>query len=155
MALELSEQIMATLMVVCLAAIAIGWAYYKDKTYMDELIEKWRTGFRDRALFERKVQRQLEKEETEKANEQIKRELQKERDDTTLTANNINNAYRHGLRIEFIGDYLTTLDYLKSLEKLEWGFFWDNFELEVKEYPDAKAAIEIFTLSLRQQWIGV
>lgn len=34
--------------------------------------------------------------------------------DTKLTANNIDNAYRHGLRIEFLGDYLTTLDYLKK-----------------------------------------
>ena len=75
--------------------------------------------------------------------------------DTKLTANNIDNAYRHGLRIEFLGDYLTTLNYLKSLEELEWGFFWDNFQLTVNEYPDANAAIEIFTLSLNKEWIGV
>jgi len=72
-----------------------------------------------------------------------------------LTADNVDNAYRHGLRIEFLGDYITTLNYLKSLEELEWGFFWDNFQLSVKEYPEANAAIEIFTLSLKQEWIGV
>ena len=72
-----------------------------------------------------------------------------------LTSDNIDNAYRHGLRIEFVGDYLTTLNYLKSLEELQWGFFWDNFELTVGEYPDATTAIEIFTLSLKQDWIGV
>ena len=72
-----------------------------------------------------------------------------------LTAGNIDNAYRHGLRIEFVGDYLTTLSYLKSLEELQWGFFWDNFQLSVSEYPDANAAIEIFTLSLNREWIGV
>jgi MSHA biogenesis protein MshJ len=72
-----------------------------------------------------------------------------------LTADNIDNAYRHGLRIEFSGNYLTTLNYLKSLEGLEWGFYWDNFELSVSEYPDASASIEIFTLSLQQEWIGV
>jgi MSHA biogenesis protein MshJ len=75
--------------------------------------------------------------------------------ETKLTADNIDNAYRHGLRIEFLGDYLTTLNYLKSLEELEWSFYWDNFELTVNEYPEANAAIEIFTLSLRQEWIGV
>ena len=78
-----------------------------------------------------------------------------EKEDKQLTAENIDNAYRHGLRIEFIGDYLTTLSYLKSLEELDWGFFWDNFQLAVSEYPDANASIEIFTLSLRKEWIGV
>jgi MSHA biogenesis protein MshJ len=72
-----------------------------------------------------------------------------------LTADNIDNAYKHGLRIEISGDYLTTLDYLRNLEELEWGFFWDNFKLTVNEYPDASVAIEIFTLSLNQEWIGV
>lgn len=78
-----------------------------------------------------------------------------EEDTTKLSADNIDNAYKHGLRIEFNGDYLTTLDYLKELESLEWGFFWDGFELDVGEYPDANASIEIFTLSLNKDWIGV
>ncbi len=72
-----------------------------------------------------------------------------------ITADNLENAYRHGLRIEFLGDYFTTMDYLKSLEQLEWGFFWDSFSFEISEYPEARAAIEIFTLSLNQEWIGV
>ncbi len=76
-------------------------------------------------------------------------------DQSKLTADNIDNAYKHGLRIEISGDYLTTLSYLKSLEELEWGFFWDNFKLTVSEYPDANVVIEIFTLSLDQEWIGV
>ena len=75
--------------------------------------------------------------------------------DSKLTADNIDNAYKHGLRIEFTGDYLTTLEYLKSLEELEWGFFWDSFELNVNEYPEARTSVEIFTLSLREEWIGV
>lgn len=76
-------------------------------------------------------------------------------DESKLTADNIDNAYKHRLRIEFNGDYLTTLNYLKELEELEWGFFWDSFELNVSEYPDSNAAIEIFTLSLNENWIGV
>lgn len=77
------------------------------------------------------------------------------KDEAKLSSENIGNAYRHGLRIEFQGDYLTTLNYLKQLEELEWGFFWDNFELNVNEYPKAKASVEIFTLSLKEEWIGV
>ncbi len=75
--------------------------------------------------------------------------------DKKLTADNLDNAYKHGLRIEISGDYLTTLNYLRSLEELEWGFFWDKFNLTVNEYPDANVVIEIFTLSLKQEWIGV
>jgi len=76
-------------------------------------------------------------------------------DENNLTADNLDNAYKHGIRIEFTGDYLTTLEYLKSLEELEWGFFWDSFELNVNDYPEAKSSVEIFTLSLREEWIGV
>lgn len=75
--------------------------------------------------------------------------------DEKLTAENIDNAYKHGLRIEITGDYLTTLSYLKSLEALNWSFYWDNFKLTVGDYPDANVAIEIFTLSLNKEWIGV
>ena len=78
-----------------------------------------------------------------------------QQDNKKLTADNIDNAYRHGVRIELKGDYLTILSYLKSLEELEWSFFWDNFEFQISEYPEANAAVEISTLSLQQEWIGV
>ena len=90
------------------------------------------------------------KEESEEKNVNTSKTTEKQ-----LTADNIDNAYRHGIRIEFLGDYLTTLNYLKSLEALKWGFFWDNFELKVNDYPETDTVIEIFTLSLQQEWIGV
>lgn len=90
--------------------------------------------------------------ETEKTTDLDSMEVSSEKQ---LAADNIDNAYKHGLRIEISGNYLTTLSYLKSLEELEWGFFWDNFQLSVGEYPDANITIEIFTLSLNQEWIGV
>ncbi|MBM2830836.1 MAG: hypothetical protein HW411_1626 [Gammaproteobacteria bacterium] len=68
---------------------------------------------------------------------------------------NMGNAYKHGLKIEFEGDYMATLDYLRELESLEWKFFWDRFELEVKEYPQSRATIQVFTLSLDKNWIDV
>ncbi len=85
----------------------------------------------------------------------VKAEINNNSFEEKLTADNIDNAYKHGLRIEITGDYLTTLSYLKRLEELEWGFYWDNFKLTVNEYPDASVAIEIFTLSLNKEWIGV
>lgn len=71
------------------------------------------------------------------------------------TDGGIESAYKHGLKISFEGDYLSTLDYVRELESLKWGFFWDQFEFEVKQYPLAKATITVFTLSLDKDWIGV
>lgn len=67
----------------------------------------------------------------------------------------VDNAYKHGLRIEFEGDYLNTLEYVRELEALEWDFFWDSLEFSVEEYPDSKIVITVFTLSLDENWIGV
>ena len=67
----------------------------------------------------------------------------------------IENAYKHGLRIEFEGDYLATLEYVKELESLEWDFFWDSLEFSVEQYPDSRVVITVFTLSLDENWIGV
>lgn len=64
-------------------------------------------------------------------------------------------AWKHGLRLEFEGGYLEALDYLRSLEALPWGFFWNSFELQVDDYPRTRAAITVFTLSLDPSWIGV
>jgi len=64
-------------------------------------------------------------------------------------------VYKHGLAIEFEGTYLDTLRYLKVLEGLPWQFYWDNVELHVDSYPDAHVTITVYTLSLREGWIGV
>ena len=64
-------------------------------------------------------------------------------------------VYRHGMQVEFEGSYLATLEYLKTLEKLPWEFYWDAVQLEVEEYPKARIIITVHTLSLRDAWIGV
>lgn len=64
-------------------------------------------------------------------------------------------AYRHGLRIRFSGSYLDTLAYLRALEQLPWGFFWDSVELETGDYPETTGSIVVYTLSLQRGWIGV
>jgi MSHA biogenesis protein MshJ len=67
----------------------------------------------------------------------------------------IDNAYKHGLRIKFRGDYMSTLAYIQELENMEWGFFWESLKFEVNEYPSSTAVITVFTLSLDENWIGV
>jgi len=62
--------------------------------------------------------------------------------------------YRHRLQIEFAGDYLSTLRYLRELEKLPGNLVWQQLEIETLEYPKAKVTLEVFTLSLDPGWIG-
>lgn len=64
-------------------------------------------------------------------------------------------AYRHGIRIRFAGSYLATLQYLRALEALPWGFFWDRIELETQEFPRVEGSIVVYTVSLEEGWIGV
>lgn len=64
-------------------------------------------------------------------------------------------AYRHGIRIRFAGSYLAALAYMKALESLPWGFFWDSVELETKKFPRVEGSIVVYTVSLEKGWIGV
>ena len=64
-------------------------------------------------------------------------------------------AFRHGLRIHFAGSYLDAIAYLRALEALPFGFFWDEIKLETSDYPRAEGSIVVYTLSLDAGWIGV
>ena len=77
-------------------------------------------------------------------------------DDTEDTENaTVGNVFRHGLRIEFDGDFASTLNYLKTLEGLEWKFFWDTIDYQVDEYPVSSIAITVFTINTNEHWIGL
>jgi len=65
------------------------------------------------------------------------------------------NIYKHGMRVEFEGDYSSTVSYLQALESMPWRFYWDNVEYQVLEYPVARIVITVHTLSLNEGWIGV
>ena len=64
-------------------------------------------------------------------------------------------VFKHGMQIEIAGNYFETLNYMRALEDLEWGFFWDQVSFEVKDYPQAKTRITLYTISLSQNWIGI
>lgn len=63
--------------------------------------------------------------------------------------------FKHGLRMEFSGGFMDTLDYLRALEALPWKFLWDSVSLEVDDYPRARVSITVFSLSLDDDWIGI
>ena len=62
--------------------------------------------------------------------------------------------YRHRLRLEFSGEYLATLRYLKKLENLPRRLVWEKVEIETLNYPQAKVLLQVYTLSLEKGWIG-
>lgn len=63
--------------------------------------------------------------------------------------------YRHGLKLELEGNYLDCLQYLSTVERLPWKLYWGALGLRTDDYPTNVITIEIFTLSLDQEWIGV
>lgn len=63
--------------------------------------------------------------------------------------------YRHGIQLTLKGRYQALQDYLKRLEQLEWKFFWQDFELNVVEYPNNELSVTIYSLSTKRDFIGV
>ena len=49
-------------------------------------------------------------------------------------------------RLVLRGQYFSIMNYLKRLEGLGWGLYWDKFDYSVKNYPDGIAVIEFYTI---------
>ena len=64
-------------------------------------------------------------------------------------------VYQHGFAVEFSGSYLATLRYLEALQAMPWRFYWDAVEFQVKDYPGSRVRLQLHTLSLSEDWIGV
>jgi MSHA biogenesis protein MshJ len=63
--------------------------------------------------------------------------------------------YIQPVEIVVEGSYLDVLAYLRALENLEWRFYWRLLELETTAYPVNRVRIELSTLSLDKDWIGI
>jgi len=63
--------------------------------------------------------------------------------------------YRHGLVLVLEGSYLDCLEYLQAVERLPWQLYWARLELETDNHPRNRIVIELHTLSLEEEWIGV
>ena len=74
---------------------------------------------------------------------------------STAAVGAVPGVYKHGMIIEFDGDYMDTLKYLRALQTLPWRFYWDSLKYQVKKYPRARVTITVHTLSLQEGWIGV
>lgn len=71
------------------------------------------------------------------------------------TAASSAGPYLHPVEIVVEGSYLDVLAYLHALENLQWRFYWRLLELETTTYPVNRVRIELSTLSLDKDWIGV
>jgi MSHA biogenesis protein MshJ len=63
--------------------------------------------------------------------------------------------YRHSFVLTLRGDYLDVLRYLEDVERLPWHIYWSRLELSIDEYPVNDVVVEVATLSLDEEWIGV
>jgi MSHA biogenesis protein MshJ len=63
--------------------------------------------------------------------------------------------YKHGVKLELVGTYFTTKNFLQALEQLPWQLLWDELHYEVKDYPYASIKIVIYTLSLQKSYVGM
>jgi MSHA biogenesis protein MshJ len=63
--------------------------------------------------------------------------------------------YLHPVELVVEGQYADIVSYLHALEALPWHFYWSVLELETKGYPLNRVRIELSTVSLDKEWIGV
>ena len=62
--------------------------------------------------------------------------------------------YVHSLELTVEGGYLDILLYLQKVEALPWKFYWQVMELKT-DYPVSRARIQLNTLSMEREWLGV
>jgi MSHA biogenesis protein MshJ len=74
---------------------------------------------------------------------------------TEAAAANEVGLYRHGVKLVFEGDYMTTMEFLESLEQKSWRFFWQALQYDVEKYPNARVTLTLYTLSPERAWLGV
>jgi MSHA biogenesis protein MshJ len=63
--------------------------------------------------------------------------------------------YVHPVELVIEGRYLDIVTYMRALEALPWRFHWQLLELSTRAYPINRVRIEISTLSMEKDWIGV
>jgi len=63
--------------------------------------------------------------------------------------------FRHGLVLEFEGDYLSLLQYLVYLEGLSENFFWESLSVTPGEWPASAIRVELSALSPEESFVGI
>jgi MSHA biogenesis protein MshJ len=77
------------------------------------------------------------------------------KDDGAKTKSAEPQLYRHTLVLTLEGSYLDCLAYLQAVERLPWHLYWSRIEFKEDGYPRNAIMLELRTLSLDKEWIGV
>ena len=64
-------------------------------------------------------------------------------------------VYKHVLRLELEGDYLSLISYLRSVEEFSERFFWDELHFVQTTWPNARIILQLHTLSAEEGFVGV
>ncbi len=67
----------------------------------------------------------------------------------------LTGPYVHPIELTVEGPYLDVLAYLQALEALPWRLYWKVIEIDARERPVSRARIELSTLSMDKEWLGV
>ena len=63
--------------------------------------------------------------------------------------------YNHSFVLQLNGNYLDAIKYFERLSELPWRFYWDDLKYKVDTYPNAVITLEVHTVSMSEEWIGV
>jgi len=63
-------------------------------------------------------------------------------------------VYKHGLVMDFKGNYFAVLKFLEVLEALKQGMVWEELSYTVDQHPEAKVQLVVYTLSLDRRWVS-
>ena len=106
-----------------------------------------------RYVLEELIDRQRGLELSRASNLEVRPLLERDTGDESETDESM--LYRHGLLLEFEGSYLDCLAYIEAVERLPWRIYWGSLHLRTDEFPRNRITLELFTLSLDKDWIGV
>jgi MSHA biogenesis protein MshJ len=76
-------------------------------------------------------------------------------EDAAQAAGDAPKLYRHTLVLTLRGRFLDCLEYLEAVERLPWHLYWARLDFAIDEYPLNTVVLELHTLSLEEEWIGV
>lgn len=62
--------------------------------------------------------------------------------------------YIHPVKIELTGNYFDILEYLAELEQMKVKYYWRSFNYQVIEYPQAKLQLVVYSLGVKEEFIG-
>jgi MSHA biogenesis protein MshJ len=63
--------------------------------------------------------------------------------------------YVHPVELVLEGSYLDILSYLHALENMPWRFYWRGLDLQAAKYPVNRIRVELGTVSMAREWIGL